>query len=305
MLKIATDCSGIEAPIEALKQLKIKHTHVWSCEIDKYARETTLANFKPPKIYYDDITKRNHKDLDDIDMYVCGFPCQTFSLLGNLEGMANEKGTIMEHCIEVIKYKLPKIFILENVKNFKYIDKGVPYNYLLDSLKNLNKYNIYSDIYNTRDYGIPQNRERVYIIGIRKDIEKTPYEKPKVKKCKELKDFLLDHTIYERKNIPSHLKINLEKAEQKTNKLSIIGSANFISIIPGFCPTISTNCSNYYINNFNRHLTPHECLLLQGFKKTFKQVVSNTQLYKQSGNSMSVNVLKEIFKQVFKSINLL
>jgi len=208
----------------------------------------------------------------------------------------------MEHCIEVIKYKLPKIFILENVKNFKYIDKGAPYNYLLNKLKNLDKYNIYSDIYNTRDYGIPQNRERIYIIGIRKDVEKTPYEKPKIKKCKDLKDFLLDHTVYERKIGSKHLKRNLEKAEQKTNELCIVNSTNYFSVMPNCCPTIITNCSNYYINKFNRNLTPNECLLLQGFKKTFKQVVSNRQFYKQSGNSMSVNVLKEIFKQVFKSI---
>jgi DNA (cytosine-5)-methyltransferase 1 len=302
MITIGTDCSGIEAPIEALRQLRISYKHIWSCEIDKYARQSAYANYEIPEYTYNDITLRNHRELPNVDIYVCGFPCQTFSLLGKKMGMNDKKGTIMEHCIEVIKVKLPKIFILENVKNFKYIDKGKPYNYLINSLENIEKYNIYSDIYNTKDYGIPQNRERIYIIGIRKDIEKTPYIKPKIKKCKPLKNFLLDHTIYERKNLTKYQKINLQKAEEKTNELSIILSSNYISIMEGLCPTLNTQCCNYYINNYNRCLNPYECLLLQGFKKTFKQAVSNTQLYKQSGNSMSVNVLKEIFKNIFKSV---
>lgn len=85
-LRIGTDCSGIEAPIEALKQMRIPFEHVWSCEIDPYARKSIEANYKP-NILYEDIFKRNHNTLPDIDIYVCGFPCQPFSMARKRKGI--------------------------------------------------------------------------------------------------------------------------------------------------------------------------------------------------------------------------
>ena len=102
MLRIGTDCSGIEAPIQALKQLGIPFEHKWACEIDHYARRSILANYQP-EIIYEDITKRNHSELPDIDIYVCGFPCQSFSLMGKKLGTSDPRGNIMMHCIDVIK----------------------------------------------------------------------------------------------------------------------------------------------------------------------------------------------------------
>ncbi len=131
MIKIGTDCSGIEAPIQALQQLKIPFQHSFSCEIDKYALQSIEANYHPEKIYHD-MTKRNHSSLPDIDFYVCGFPCQSFSLMGKKMGSNDTRSNIMYQCIRVIKKKMPKIFILENVKNFKYIEKGKPYEFLLN-----------------------------------------------------------------------------------------------------------------------------------------------------------------------------
>ena len=131
MITIGTDCSGIEAPIEALKQLGIPFQHRWACEIDRYARQSILAN-NQPEIMYEDITKRDHSQLPDVDLYVCGFPCQSFSLMGKKKGTQDPRSNIMLHCIDVIKTKRPPIFILENVKNFKFIEKGKPFNYLLN-----------------------------------------------------------------------------------------------------------------------------------------------------------------------------
>ena len=123
MIRIGTDCSGIEAPIEALKQLKIPFQHLFACEIDQYARESILANYQP-QILFEDITKRDHSKLPDIDIYACGFPCQPFSLMGKKGGSNDPRSNIMLHCIEVIKQKTPKVFILENVKNFSIYGKG-------------------------------------------------------------------------------------------------------------------------------------------------------------------------------------
>lgn len=94
MITIGTDCSGIEAPIQALKQLGIPFQHKWSCEIDKFARQSILANYQP-EILYEDITKRDHSQLPDVDIYVCGFPCQSFSLMGKKLGTNDPRSNIM------------------------------------------------------------------------------------------------------------------------------------------------------------------------------------------------------------------
>jgi len=309
MLRIGTDCSGIEAPIEALKQLGIPFEHSFCCEKDTYALQSIKANYNPQKIYTD-ITKRKHSLLPDIDIYVCGFPCQPFSLMGNKMGTTDSRSNIMYQCIKVIKKKLPKVFILENVKNFKFIEKGKPFNYLLSELKKVkNKdkeiaYNVYFDILNTKDYGIPQNRERIFIIGIRKDIQKknTYYTTPEKLPMRPLDDFIIDKTI---KNITKNkqLQINLKKINYEKN--CIVTSCNYYFPIKYLSPTLTTYCSIYYHTTYKRYLTTKECLSLQGFSTDFIQTVSNTQIYKQIGNSMSVNVLKVLFQRIFEITNTL
>jgi DNA (cytosine-5)-methyltransferase 1 len=291
-LRVGTDCSGIEAPIQALRNLKIPFQHVFACEKDKFARESILANYKPD-ILYEDITSRNHAELPDIDLYVCGFPCQSFSLAGKQQGMNDPRGLIMNHCIDVIKYKQPTFFILENVKNFKHIDNGTPFNYLMKKLEDLKTYNIYHDIYNTKDYGIPQNRERIYIIGVLKSKQKKEYEKPKAIKCKPIKDFILDTTVYNEND--KFYNKNLKTFNK--NNIIISSYGQFGTSMINMSPTITTS-NRHYIQNYKRKLLPKEKLLLQGFPKSFKQVISDTQLKKQIGNAMSVNVVQVILEHL-------
>ncbi len=296
MISIGTDCSGIDAPIHALRQIGIPFKHVWSCEIDKYARLSINAN-SVPEILYTDITKRNHSLLPDVDIYVCGFPCQPFSLMGLKNGSMDSRSNIMFECIKVISKKLPNIFILENVKNFYYIENGKPMTYLINTLNELGKYTIYYEILNTKDYGIPQNRERVYIIGIKNEIQKEEYTTPEKKIMRNLEEFILDKTIYER-YIYNSLQKNINKINNEKNY--IITPFNHFSALKNISPTLTTQCNKYFHTTYKRFLTTKECLLLQGFDNNFNQVVSNTQLYKQIGNSMSVNVLVEIIKKIIK-----
>jgi len=304
MITIGTDCSGIEAPIEALKQLGIPFQHKWSCEIDKFARKSILANYEP-EILYDDITKRDHSQLPDVDIYVCGFPCQSFSLMGKKRGTQDPRSNIMLHCIDVIKTKQPPVFILENVKNFKFIQKGQPYQFLLDSLSTIvdeddkEVYNVYPDIYNTKDYGIPQQRERIFFIGIQKDICTQVFVKPSPLPIKPLDDFLIDKTICHFSNGSKIIETKLQNIDLD---ISII--TPFLFCTPSksnICPTLTTSCYRYFVTKYKRNLNVSECLLLQGYTQNFKQVVSKTQLCKQIGNTMSVNVLKEIFNSIFLS----
>jgi DNA (cytosine-5)-methyltransferase 1 len=301
MITVGTDCSGIEAPIEALKQLNVDFEHKWACEIDKFARQSILANYKPG-ILYEDITNRNHSLLPDIDIYICGFPCQSFSLMGKKQGTKDPRSNIMLQCINVIQTKKPSIFILENVKNFKFIEKGKPFNYLLNKLYEIeededSKYNIYYDIYDTQDYGIPQHRERIYIIGISKNIQIDNFNKPVPIEMKNLDDFVLDKNICT-SNIGS--KIIIDKLSKNKIENSVITPFLFCSPPKNVCPTLTTSCHRFFLTKYKRTLLTKECLLLQGFNKDFNQVVSKTQLCKQIGNSMSVNVLKFIFSEIFR-----
>jgi len=301
MLRIGTDCSGIEAPIQALLQLGIPFEHVFTCDKDPYALESIKANYHPKKIYTD-ITKRKHALLPDIDMYVCGFPCQPFSLMGNKMGTEDSRSNIMYQCIKVIEKKLPKIFILENVKNFKFIENGTPFNYLINQLKkikNQNKelaYNVSFDILNTKDYGIPQNRARIFIIGIRKDIEILPYTTPDKLQMKPLDNFIINKNIYHTVSHKS-LQKNLDKINHEKN--CIVTPFTYYFPIKNISPTLTTQCSKYYLTSYNRKINIEDALQLQGFPIKFNQVISNTQMFKQIGNSMSVNVLKTLFQKIF------
>jgi DNA (cytosine-5)-methyltransferase 1 len=308
MITIGTDCSGIEAPIQALQQLGIAFRHCFSCDKDKFVLQSIKANYNPKKIYTD-ITKRKHALLPDIDIYVCGFPCQPFSLMGNKMGTEDSRSNIMYQCIKVIKKKLPKVFILENVKNFKFIQKGQPFDYLLSELKKIktcNKdlaYNVSFDILNTKDYGIPQNRERIFIIGIRKDIQKenTTYTTPDKLPMRDLDDFIIDKTIYTTVAYKS-LQKNLDKINHEKN--CIITPFTYYFPIKNISPTLTTQCSKYYLTSYNRKINIEDALQLQGFPINFTQSISNTQMFKQIGNSMSVNVLKVLFQKIFQIINI-
>jgi DNA (cytosine-5)-methyltransferase 1 len=312
MITIGTDCSGIEAPIEALKQLGIPFQHKWSCEIDSFARQSILSNYDP-EILYTDITMRDHSQLSDVDLYVCGFPCQSFSLMGKKKGTHDPRSNVMLHCIKVIEKKLPKIFILENVKNFKFIQKGQPFNHLITSLNNIQNdsvlenesaYNIYNDILNTKDYGIPQNRERIFIIGIRKDIQKenTSYKTPEKLQLRPLDDFILDKNIYINTNIPKTIQNKLDKIKNQPNYICCCSTFGYMKDI---CPTLTlSGCKYMFHSTYKRYLTTKECLLLQGFPSTFINTVGDVKLCNQIGNSMSVNVLKVLFQKIFEISNI-
>jgi DNA (cytosine-5)-methyltransferase 1 len=289
-LRVGTDCSGIEAPIQALQQLNIPFIHEFACEKDKYALQSIQANYNP-KLIYTDITTRDHSSLPDIDLYVCGFPCQPFSNIGKKLGILDPRSNISEHCVEVIRVKQPKFFILENVKNFKTIQDGIPFNHLLQEL-NVLDYSISVDILNTKDYGIPQNRERLFFIGIRKDIDKS-YVTPEKKEMNSLDSYIEDKTICDLSPNKAGLKIIEKNKLHDTN--SLVSCVNFGTFMVNLSPSLTTTHPHYH-TKYNRYLTPRECLNLQGFKD-FTQVVSNTQIYRQIGNSMSVNVIKEIITQ--------
>ncbi|QDP61317.1 MAG: putative cytosine-specific methyltransferase [Prokaryotic dsDNA virus sp.] len=165
MIKVGTDFSGIGAPEQALKQLGIEHRVKFACDVDKWAKKSYLSNYNP-EIFYDDITAREQKNTPYVDLYVAGFPCQAFSIAGKRKGFEDTRGTLFFDLLQYIQHVRPKYFILENVKGLVNHDKGNTYRTIMECLKET-KYRTYAKVLNTKHFGIPQNRERIFIVGFR------------------------------------------------------------------------------------------------------------------------------------------
>ena len=307
MIKIGTDCSGIEAPIEALKKIcdtyGLSFTHVFSSEIDKYALKYIRDNHTP-KIIFGDMTKRNINDIPDIDLYISGFPCQPFSRANKFKTDVDPRLNLFNNCLDVIINKKPKIFILENVKTLVTLNDGKYFQEILSILKNLDIYDVYWKVVNSKDYGIPHCRDRLYIIGIQKNLSKYNFEFPKKKQMRDIKEFidLNDNTIMVKKecnyelfnNIPNDsvfIDIGFRKAKfPNSNK---------------WAPCITAQPNMWCVPK-NRKANIKEYLSLQGFPtEDFVQNISDHQFKKKIGNSMTVDVIEELLLQCFKNINII
>ena len=309
MIRVGTDCSGIEAPVQALKNLGVPFSHEFSSDIDKFCIQSIKANYKPKVLFGDldgpfpcgDITKRDVKDVPDIDLYVCGFPCQPFSAAGRKNGFEHKSGNVFWSCFEVINAKKPKYFILENVRGLLSNDKGKTWKTIWEALNKLQGYAIDWKILNTKDYGIPQNRERLFIVGRKGS---TPFNWPSsVPLVRKLSEYV-DTENRERKQYSETREAYIKKysshvfldscwvsMDNRRKQKMRLGT----EIASCVCARSHVVC---LYNGLHRDATCGELLQLQGFQDDFNQVVSKTQIKKQIGNSMSVNVLEKIIKSL-------
>jgi DNA (cytosine-5)-methyltransferase 1 len=309
VLRIGTDCSGIEAPIEALRQLEIPHKHIWSSDIDKFVIRSIKANYEPEILFGDpdgpypdgDMTKRDNSILPDIDLYVAGFPCQPFSAAGKQKGFSDKRGNVFWGCLDVIKTKRPKYFILENVRGLLWNDKenkkdkyGRTWNTIWRELQGLEEYGYYVDwkVLNTRDYGIPQNRPRVFMVGkLGGDfLWPVPTEMDNIRDYVDWED--TDKSQEPPPRIAPHISTRYRNA--------IFIDASFSKAV---FPNASKWCSCILAKSeiwcvpLGRRATLLELQKLQGFQ-TFTLATSPFQLKKQIGNSMSVIVVSAIINEI-------
>ena len=361
MLKYLSLFSGIGAFESALTNLGVNYEVVNYCEIDKYASKSYSAIHGVPETKnLWDITKVNVFNLPkpgEIDLVTYGFPCQDISLAGKQKGLFNEDGSLTRsglffEALKVIKYCKPKVAIAENVKNLTGKKFATQFKTVLKSLEEAG-YNNYWKVLNAKDYGIPQNRERVFIVSIRKDVDTEMFDFPKPYSLeKRLKDFLephVDEKYYLSDNMVNFFTQNSKNQEEKGNGFrfsptngdtiakSITTRAgnrmddNFITVPnatkkgyaeayegdsvdlaypnsttrrgrvkEGVSGTLTTSDNMGVVNDLCiRKLTPRECYRLMGFSDAefdrAEKVNSNTQLYKQAGNSIVVDVLEELF----------
>lgn len=398
MKKVGSDFSGVGAFNQALIRLGIEYKEIFACDMDKYARQTFIHNYGEPKYYPTNVYDREIPS-ESLDIYMTSPPCQAFSLAGKRLGKDDKRGILFFNSHEFIQVNKPRFFIFENVKGLLSDDGGKTFQEWVNMLggKSVNgvpvifpyedsvSYHLYWKVLNAKHHGVPQNRERVFLIGIRDDADNR-FQFPKEEHLsKRLKDVLEDNvdnkyllsdkliTWIDKhrekrgssnkypldendigacmvarygKNGAEDPYIKIKSATSKGYEEAIDGdSINFsvpnsetrrervgkgvaqtldtacnqgviqnigyinqdtqasqVYSTNGICPTLSAGTHGYaqgYIKDYKiRRLTPRECFRLMDFPDTFTWPVSDSQAYKQAGNSIVVNVLYKILKQL-------
>lgn len=298
---------------------------VFTSEWDREAQRTYKANFG--EIPFGDITKELTKSYipDGFDVLCAGFPCQAFSIAGKRGGFDDTRGTLFFDVAEIINRKKPKAIFLENVKGLRSHDGGKTLKTILNVLRNdLGYYVPEPQIVNAKDFGVPQNRERIFIVGFRKDLKINEFKYPKALKNK--KTF---SSVKEKKAVPTRyylsnqylktLKNHKERHASKGNGfgyeiISDNGIAN--AVVCGGMGRERNLVLDHRITNFTpetkikggvnregvRKMTPREWARLQGFPDKFKIVVADASAYKQFGNSVAVPAIQATANKILESI---
>ena len=272
---------------------------VFSSEFDENACKTYEANFgEHPS---GDITKIASDDIPDFDILLGGFPCQAFSIIGKKEGFDNETcGTLFFEIERILRDKKPKAFMLENVRNLTAHDNGKTFQVIRKHLEKLG-YNVYAKVLNALDYGVPQKRERIIIVGFKDDIMFTFPEPVPTHKRKTLKDILetdVDDKYYVKENIKNSRLLRLKDSNYPKPYISHENMAGSITPHPYSSCLRAGASANYILINDERRPTEREMLRLQGFPDDFKIVVSYSHIKHQTGNSVAVPVISAVAKQM-------
>lgn len=380
MIKVGSDFSGVGAFNQALIRLGIEFEEVFACDMDKYARQTFIHNYGEPAYYPTNVYEREIPT-ESLDIYMTSPPCQAFSLAGKRLGKDDKRGILFFNSLEFIQVNKPRYFIFENVKGLLSDNGGKTFSEWVNLLggKSINgntvlfpyedsvPYHLYWQVLNAKEHGVPQNRERVFLVGIRDDADNNfrfPIEEPLTKRLKDvlendvvekyflsekMVDWITEHRTkrdsqnnfpmeendvgscvtaryfkmgaedpyikiksstskgYEDKGCQQGVVYNIKRLNetlqkyQLPNKEVIIDSYNQSIHEESICISTRVNASSctHLWNGYKiRRLTPRECFRLMDFPDTFTWPVSDSQAYKQAGNSIVVNVLYKIIKNL-------
>ena len=289
---------------------------VYSNEWDKYAQEVYQMNFD--EIPEGDITKVNAEEIPNHDILCAGFPCQAFSISGKRQGFEDSRGTLFFDVARIVKEKKPKVVFMENVKNFSTHDNGNTLGVVEKTMVELG-YTFYWSVLNSLDYGVPQKRERIYMVCFRNDLNVNDFEFPKPFKLnKFVEDFLLPEkevkdlivTRDDLKNIKDDPKENINKS-YRLGTVGKGGQGERIYSIKGIAITLSAygggvfaKTGGYLINGKTRKLHPRECARIMGFPDSYKIHPNKNQAYKQFGNSVVINVLQYIAEKIGEKLSI-
>jgi len=287
---------GLRIPFE-----KLGGECVFSCEIDPSCRQTYQANFG--EIPFNDIRLLDISKLPKFDLLLAGFPCQPFSIAGKKKGLSDERGNLFFEIVRILEYHQPKVFLLENVKGLIHKNNQKILNIMLENLENCG-YQVSYQILNAKDFGLPQNRERIYIVGNKKG-NKFEFPTPTFAETK-LGD-ILEKEVNGKYTLTNRL---WEYTQERKKIHQQKGNGFGYSLFNSNSHYTSTLSARYYKdgaeilveqkNNIPRRLTPRECARLMGFSDNFEIVVSDTSAYKQFGNSVAIKVIEKLAKKIIQ-----
>jgi len=274
---------------------------VWANDFDKYAVQTYKANFGD-HIVLGDINEIPLEIIPDCDILIGGFPCQPFSMMGQQKGFEDTRGTLFFRIAEIVDDKIkrgkkPKAIILENVRSLRTHNNGKTYKEIHRVLQDVLGYNVFCDILNSADYGIPQTRNRTYIVCF--DNQNAKFIFPQEKLKKTLQDLLepeVDNKYFLSDRILPTILSNGTGGYKAKSEIDL-------EIARPLCATMAKMhraCQDNYVTQKGkiRRLTPRECARLQGFEDSFVIPVSDSQAYKQFGNAVTVNVSRAVAQSV-------
>ena len=274
---------------------------VFSSEIDPWAIKTYEANFGDTPA--GDITKVDAKDIPDFDILLGGFPCQAFSIAGKRKGFEDTRGTLFFDVARILKEKKPEAFLLENVKGLTNHDKGNTFKVIYSVLTEKLGYKVFYKVLNAKNYGVPQNRERIIIVGFKN--QSIQFEFPEPLKKKVCVGDILEENVDSKYTISD----KLWAGHQRRKQLNIERGYGFgYSLFDKNSPYTSTISARYYKDGSEiliaqegknpRKITPREAARLQGFPDSFKIVVGDSHAYKQFGNSVPTKMINAVAKQM-------
>ena len=320
-LKFIDFCAGIGGGRIGLENLGMKC--VGFSEIAPSYIRTYRKFFGDEEPNYGDLMKINLKDLPDFDLMIAGFPCQPFSVIGPRTGMYDRRGQIIFGLIDIMTGKNLKYFILENVKGLLNHGDGRTLKVIVDELGKAG-YRVFWKLVSSVSYGVPQMRERIYFVGVRKDLVKDeiPFEFPKPVPKPELKHYLIDAAELEFNERQRAYETFLKYLDNKYNRgkfsiekllseeyLVIDTRQSDLRLYRGVVPTLRTGRHGilYVRDGKFRRLSGYESLLLQGFPKGLAEKIrgkiEEVSLLSQAGNAMTVNVVENIGRKFIDYIN--
>ena len=355
-IKLATVFSGIGAPEQALNKIGVNYDIVFACDNDeielketkediieayrksnyhnineyvsglysstnksKYVKQSYFANYDiDENRWYSDIRFLNgEKYKNKVDLYIGGSPCQSFSLMGKKAGLEDTRGTLFYEYARLIKEMQPKAFIYENVPGMVMHDKGNTWKVIRDVFESLG-YNVKYKVLNAKDFGIPQDRRRLFVVGIKDGNVEYNFPKP-IELKKTMFDFLEEkveakHYLAKKgfefvTQHPGRAKVNKEIIRTQKANQQFNWNGDFVFEDYEKVKNNEEIMKRAYVGTFEgkkgvvRQLSYRECMRLMGFSDDYKIVVPNIPAYRQAGNSIVVNVMEAILRELFKVVN--
>ena len=273
---------------------------VYACDVDEACRKQYHQNFNIMPAA--DITRVKAADVPDHDLLFAGFPCQPFSIIGDMKGMKDRRGTLFQDILRIIEVKQPKAVVLENVRQFATIANGRPLNEVLSGLSKLG-YSCEWKVLNALDFGVPQKRERILIVGFLTPGTVELFQWPEPKKSYTPLKEILEKKPAKHHFVSEQIRLKRKACHKPEIKPAIWheNKGGNISSHPFSCALRANASHNYLLVNGERRLTPREQLRLQGFPESFNIIGKDGQLRKQAGNAVPVPMVRSVIREAMSA----